>query len=1743
MATGTRDGSPAQAQPESAPARDEPGSSPAAAAAPAPVVRPSAKPALTHLEQPHPVLQAAGFSGGIQQFNEKIQQVVDAHRHAYGTDPSPGLALDVAKSSADPAHLFTVPLSPHVARAQNAVSRAHAQGFLASQDEENRVLDGVGGAIRSGQLQQFVRDNADTIDVILADPDRHKQFVAAVTRGQSQPATGRALIPGMVAAIKGNTFDQWSQENSGAVKEAWADTKTREQLVKAADKAGLTKPAQVLAQSFLVNPNSTLNKAISMGGNAFQQVALGLTLGPPILAYMEGKSVVQSAKQQSLHPFIATNGRLAHDVAKGVKRDVSDPANNAGNLFLDILGLASVGFGAGARVAAAGRAEGLAATARAISTRPNTGTFHLGEGADQPLSGNPLVARIQQMVNQRRTSGLTLNEDSPIPTGAAASLLRDKSEQIADGLLDPMRKNFSMENRIGRQLRAAGRVDRAMRLSIAEPLARAAGSAKDTSLVVSRLTPKGWRGLTAGEQKAIQVLSTDDPTPLATWRTFHENAIKQGIGDEAAHRAHLAALEQAQKVIENPSPKFLHALEVTREVMDEQTRLRVEKLGLTPEAAEGRIASLGQVVRGDVRNPSKNAIAPALTGSDEILRLSALGNTPEQIARHLVNPGPEFASDMGRTRYSSLDEALRAVKDRLASPEAKKALTPAPVRSKPISGRAFYLLYQSLAKAPRRKMTTFFGPRAGGFGIAHPESMPELTHYFSGDIIRAGDFRIDATQIASETYRRTVGLATKLDAWKRLHDHYATDEPRTPNDIPIRDERAVHVELRRLIAKAESGHVLTAEDVDGLPASMADDLTRYLLPHPDDAVPADGKWKWVDPRYLATEPRSALPTPLVRFFSNVNEPLRDAMIFVRPAYALNVLNNAQMLAIDQGILAVPNFVRALKAKEFYGAKAARQLDAMAGEGRMLSYAPNVGFATRISHGMASQWNRFTDLYFRRAAAVFYLRKLGYRTHEQIRQVLEDSLHDDKAMAAVTEASQRAKKSMVELDNMTPFEKNVLRHVVFVWPWQSRSALWSLRTLAEHPAQSAIYAEIGKSEHDELDPILKHLPAWMRDLGYMPTGFEKDGMPKVINPGTTNTFATLGEMAGLMSGDQTFTDLLGPGAELGLRLALERDRFGRTYQHPYLDPIVETLTGLPQSAALKRAGQKEPTTKALDITNPAALVGREHADVHRPIFVPGGFWNTYGPLILGGLDPRTVDPRAVEARFWRDQPWEVRHTHEAKLVQTWATAQGKFIAKQVPQDVRDALTLTSDRTAAYHSFSQVHGRTPTMHDRTALDIETLHTQGRITDAQAGTLRGNLKKVAPDELDLFRQGVLSKFAGGKALSDWQRQVGLVANISTRPNFDADIQKLVGLGVLPGKFKNAADAPHDALVEYGRQYLAFDAKIRDFARQAKEARAKGESTAPIEAALRLFQDQHDQPVSIGPSGKPLYAVGKPAGLVKAGNIDVNHRPVAQNADGSISTVRSISIGVGGKEVLIPTVVNGKVVSNQEAIAHYKATGENLGTFASVAAANKYAESLHNEQAGSYHTFPPLPRVAVARLTSEQLAAHLADNYSRNLATLSALDKSLMGLKSSPKITDAWEEQRQVIAAWRKNDPSIRIDKDAVFYAAKYVDKTMGLGGKFFSEVRLSYEPRWRQYTYEHIYQDSTNKPAWDEVFAVAKTESDYLATPDYDHAAIHQQWKAYARETLPAALQKEHPALWHELQPYLKADPSFLVNLISH
>ena len=86
---------------------------------------------------------------------------------------------------------------------------------------------------------------------------------------------------------------------------------------------------------------------------------------------------------------------------------------------------------------------------------------------------------------------------------------------------------------------------------------------------------------------------------------------------------------------------------------------------------------------------------------------------------------------------------------------------------------------------------------------------------------------------------------------------------------------------------------------------------------------------------------------------------------------------------------------------------------------------------------------------------------------------------------------------------------------------------------------------------------------------------------------------------------------------------------------------------------------------------------------------------------------------------------------------------------------------------------------------------------------------------------------------------------------------------------------------------------------------------------------------------------------GVIQEGNINLsNRKPVKYGKD--VATVRSMSFSDRpGVEILIPTVVNGRVVSDEKAIQHYYKTGQHLGKYTTPNAASRAGKRISNAEA----------------------------------------------------------------------------------------------------------------------------------------------------------------------------------------------------
>lgn len=92
----------------------------------------------------------------------------------------------------------------------------------------------------------------------------------------------------------------------------------------------------------------------------------------------------------------------------------------------------------------------------------------------------------------------------------------------------------------------------------------------------------------------------------------------------------------------------------------------------------------------------------------------------------------------------------------------------------------------------------------------------------------------------------------------------------------------------------------------------------------------------------------------------------------------------------------------------------------------------------------------------------------------------------------------------------------------------------------------------------------------------------------------------------------------------------------------------------------------------------------------------------------------------------------------------------------------------------------------------------------------------------------------------------------------------------------------------------------------------------------------------------------------VLQGKNINTENLPEVPNripGEGGISTVRSMGITEDGKEVLIPTVVEGQLPASAEeaerrALEYYRRTGKHLGKYATRGAADSAAMLMHERE-----------------------------------------------------------------------------------------------------------------------------------------------------------------------------------------------------
>jgi hypothetical protein len=402
-----------------------------------------------------------------------------------------------------------------------------------------------------------------------------------------------------------------------------------------------------------------------------------------------------------------------------------------------------------------------------------------------------------------------------------------------------------------------------------------------------------------------------------------------------------------------------------------------------------------------------------------------------------------------------------------------------------------------------KSYATGFGALLRRGGATHFRVVdPALNHAFTGSLVRSGrwgkdvikgtlEAQMKASRIQGAYDLRQVALKIGKEQPERADDVFV------PLDLNLWKKEPHAKELRQRDALfraldphggALNGRHLHDLDMTVIEEELKDAAFYGLTKNTEDEAKViaqeilDGvrapieNGVWVDRKTLLDTDFFAPPSFVKAYRSAwargaewgadaVNDYMKASILLLNPAYyPMNIVGNGVMLLMQQGALAPLNVMRAAHTHWELG-DVAFLIDHYVGGG-LTSPAALSGVlrSGKISDPLREISNLLVDRYPRRAAFIYEARKLGFEGPEAVREILTNPEHVD----ALRIASQRTKNSMVDFDNLSHFEKEVLAKFIFVYPWLKGATYWTARFPKDHPLQATAYAVLYAWQQGALD---------------------------------------------------------------------------------------------------------------------------------------------------------------------------------------------------------------------------------------------------------------------------------------------------------------------------------------------------------------------------------------------------------------------------------------------------------------------------------------------------------------------------------------------------------------------------------------------------------------------------------------------------------------------------------------------------
>ena len=314
-----------------------------------------------------------------------------------------------------------------------------------------------------------------------------------------------------------------------------------------------------------------------------------------------------------------------------------------------------------------------------------------------------------------------------------------------------------------------------------------------------------------------------------------------------------------------------------------------------------------------------------------------------------------------------------------------------------------------------------------------------------------------------------------------------------------------------------------------------------------------------------------------------------------------------------------------------------------------------------------------------------------------------------------------------------------------------------------------------------------------------------------------------------------------------------------------------------------------------------------------------------------------------------------------LASVMPEAQGQALARQMAkQDLPTALAfgLSTDRTTEGRPTGEL-----VLKGAEALKNKTVKADEAAEMGWTASIWDHLGKIrmAPEQAQLTADAAKFILAGRMAEGsnatpkeiEWAVNLALGGRMTERNGTTFVLPPGVGAGDFSLRLRTYPAGEVASQLPDGKVYVRGQPmELQQFLNALPSAALvqAGRGRYAVQAGGTIATNSARVPVTITAERAPDLPRVEP-GMIESGNIDLTNRPRVRNADGSISTVRSIGVNIDGQEILLPTVSDdGRIMSDEQAIAQYRKTGRHLGKFNSAAASDAYAQKLHQQQERLY-------------------------------------------------------------------------------------------------------------------------------------------------------------------------------------------------